>query len=33
VEGREDSVKKDFFLLGNSMLATRMKVEKLPWDI
>jgi hypothetical protein len=33
VEGREDSVKKDFFLLGNSMLATRMKMEKLPWDI
>lgn len=33
VDSRSDSVKKDFFLLGNSRMATRMKVDKLPWDI
>jgi len=32
VEGREDSVKPDFFLMGNGILKNRMNVERLPWD-
>ena len=33
VDSRADSVKKDFFLMGNSVIKTIMKVDKLPWDI
>jgi glycosyltransferase involved in cell wall biosynthesis len=32
VEGRPDSVKADFFLMGNGMLKRKMQLDKLPWD-
>jgi len=32
VEGREDSVKPDFFLYGNEMMKQIMKVDSIPWD-
>lgn len=33
VENRSDSVKRDFFLLGNSIMARRMNCEQLPWNV
>lgn len=33
VDGREDSVKPDFFLLGNDILKRRSLNGKLSWDI
>ena len=33
VDGREDSVKKDFFLMGNDVIKQRYPYSKLPWDI
>jgi len=32
VEGREDSVKPDFFLYGNDFMKRVMNKDKLPWD-
>lgn len=32
VEGRSDSVKPDFFLMGNGVLKRHLKLNTLPWD-
>jgi hypothetical protein len=33
VDSRDDSVKSDFFLLGNSIIKNKLNIDKIPWDI
>lgn len=33
VDGREDSVKQEFFLKGNEVMKQRYPNQKLPWDV
>ena len=32
VEGRDDSVKPDFFIYGNGIMKNILNVDRLPWD-
>lgn len=33
VDSRDDSVKSDFFLLGNSIIKSKLNIDRIPWDI